>query len=394
MYKDKSPDKDIWIISGGKISEYDKIDICGDIYKGPVKEYRLSELGCYLLNPQLIRVSEKVVGCEFEYRDNFSSSLKRSLKNIPILNRFLKSEDRFTKRFINTKAQSEISFNDKRLEAHIKSLEESLRNYDPVIRALNSFSHDKITDIRAVCEEPDGSNLNLKVNGTLGEKAQFIKENLYKHVDATLNRAYLSNGIYDLRGFDFKKTDFSEEYKLKKFSVDGDIKSCVFKKNGEFMFKVQEDTKISHLILLDHSLKADNDLKNAILSCKNGKSSAYKLFFSKQTEYPYSINYLPGTFRKNLSLVNEKSIDGLAEALNSGQRVVSFSKETENDNGEKELFTNISVMHELSALNELKEYMPDLYTRLESESLNTDAGPLYLLDSLAGFNNGRTGKSI
>jgi len=67
--------KDFWIISEGRDSAIAGNVIEDEGVSGPVKEYYLSGIGRYLLNPKTIEVRKKLIGCEIHYK-------QRGLKKI------------------------------------------------------------------------------------------------------------------------------------------------------------------------------------------------------------------------------------------------------------------------------------------------------------------------
>jgi len=55
--------------------------------------------------------------------------------------------------------------------------------------------------------------------------------------------------------------------------------------------------------------------------------------------------------------------------------------------GEKKLLTNVSVMHDVRALEPLKEDLPELYSMINKMASISEAGKYYLLDSIRGYGN-------
>ncbi|MCP3923519.1 MAG: hypothetical protein GY714_13150 [Desulfobacterales bacterium] len=382
---------DMWVISSGEIPDYNNIDICGEVFEGPVKEYEISELGYYLLNPKLIEVLDVVIGFEVTYKDSFFNAFKKNFRKVLpfFFKKLVKTNESEKEKFVNYQNSRQYNFSDMRLKNHLNNLNSQLRPHDPICKKIKKLDLESITDIKAVCEDPGGNAYSLILNGTLSEKSQYILDNLYHDVKVSLNRSYLTNGIFEMRGFNFSKFNPDQKYKLLKLGHNGDAKCCVFDKNDKFQFWVENDTKLAYPILLEHSLRADNELQKSIAECMNEKAVAYKFFFTKKIEFQYTNMYLPKIFRQNLNSINLKQKGNFAEILNSFQRVVSFSKLTDNDEGERGLYTNISVMHDLRALDDVKQYIPDLYTQIEQETPLTDAGKLYLLDSMSGFSNNK-----
>ena len=71
---------DIWVISEGRFIDLDLSCICDGLIKGPVKEYRISDLGKYLLNPNPIEVIKNLVGYEILYQQSFFEKIKEKIR--------------------------------------------------------------------------------------------------------------------------------------------------------------------------------------------------------------------------------------------------------------------------------------------------------------------------
>jgi len=54
---------------------------------------------------------------------------------------------------------------------------------------------------------------------------------------------------------------------------------------------------------------------------------------------------------------------------------------------EQKLCTNVSVMHEVSALEPIKNNLPELYSLINRMASVSEAGKYYLLDSIKAYRN-------
>ena len=57
------------------------------------------------------------------------------------------------------------------------------------------------------------------------------------------------------------------------------------------------------------------------------------------------------------------------------------------DSGQNKLYTQISVMHNVRALEPLKNELPQLYSEINKRASFSEAGHFYLLDSIRGYIN-------
>ena len=72
------------MISAGKYTDQESYAINGEMISGPVSEYSISDLGLYLINPNTIKVTEKIIGYEVTHKDPDRNTLKNKiLKLLP-----------------------------------------------------------------------------------------------------------------------------------------------------------------------------------------------------------------------------------------------------------------------------------------------------------------------
>jgi len=115
-----------------------------------------------------------------------------------------------------------------------------------------------------------------------------------------------------------------------------------------------------------------------------------KIFFNKQLEIDYSKENMPYAYK---SLFNSHDIKfgekkKVADSLKQLQLGIAFNSVSVAGAGNRKLCTNISVMHNIKALDQIKNDLPWLYSRIEERVSFSEAGRFYLLDSIRGFQNG------
>jgi hypothetical protein len=66
------------------------------------------------------------------------------------------------------------------------------------------------------------------------------------------------------------------------------------------------------------------------------------------------------------------------------QCAVSISYLPPIDAGEEKLYTQISILHDLRALEPLRKSLPAVYDAFNRIAFNSEAGRFYLLDSITG----------
>jgi hypothetical protein len=159
--------------------------------------------------------------------------------------------------------------------------------------------------------------------------------------------------------------------------------------NYQFEYWVNDTLLVNYMHLLEQCIQSDPKLREALALCVKGKAKPLKLFFAKQLGQDYSEKQLPMVYREvfNAHKINQNQKDTIAGTLNKYQSIVSFNFVPLSGAGKDKLCTNISVMHDFRALEPIKSRVPQVYSAIDKKALVSDAGKLYLLDSLRGYQN-------
>jgi len=387
--EEKKPDK-LWIISGGKTINLDPSSICEEPVSGPVTEYKISELGRYLLDPSPITLQEKIVGCKVKYRKKSAGSIGRYLKKLfGAKESEASNSEQEIEELISSSKTGSPELGDEGLNAHFVKISEMLRLYDPVQKRLGALDKESIAEVTAVCEEIGGSRYPLNLQGSVEEKINFVTRSLSQKAKVVFNKAYLLNGLFEMRGFGFNKYNPDNFYRLIKFHQNDKPRYYVVDANFKFEFWIDENILINYIHIIEHAIKSDAKLREALLLCIKGQAKPLKLFFSKKLDQKYSGIYLPSTYREVFSSLNlsQSEKDTITKALNDFQYIVFFNYVPKVSEGKQQLVTNISVMHDLKALEPIRSRVPELYSEIHKKSSVSDAGKLYLLDSIRESQN-------
>lgn len=379
-----------WIISDGRIINLDLSSITSEQVSGPVTEYRISEITRYLLNPKPIKLEEKVIGCKVHYKVPASGTIKRFMNKLTFTKKEAsKTEDAFTEDILSTSKLDPPSFEDDALNLHLIRVHEQLRPFNPVQKKLSSLDRDSVSEITATCEDIGRNRYQINLQGSINDKINFILNSLTKKAKITIKKAYLLNGLFDFRGYLFESFNTNNEFHLIKFSQNDKAKYCVLNRDYKFDHWVTDNTLINYLHIFEQSIQTDPKLKEALNLCITGKAKPLKLFFSKQTEQSYSEKHLPMVYRKMLITHNiaPNEVEMITDTLNNNQSIVFFNYVPTSGPGQQKLFTNISVMHDLKALESIKDRVPRVYSEIIKKTTDSDAGKLYLLDSMRGYQN-------
>lgn len=386
--KAKSRSGDIWVISKGKLTDMDLSRICEGGKTETVTAYSLSELGRYLLNPNPIQVEKKLIGCEVHYYPPFYKIKSKIRKILPKkLHGMLKDEQIPPDALLSNYVTNKAPMNDKDLELHLNRVLELLRPYDPVIKKLLDLDQSKVADIVGTCQDVGGNLSYLNIQGSIDDKIGYLTEFIYKNVGVILDKAYISDGLFEMKGFDFQFYEAEKSYRLIKFFINGETKACVLGVDDKVEYWIEDVKLLHYLQLFAQLIKMNPKLNKSLKLCMTGKAEPMKLFFNRQLGIDYSEANLPEIYRRAFEMhdiaPSKKSIIKLV--LNHSQLGVTFNYVPQSRTGADRLFVNFSVMHNFKALEPIKDALPQVYSEINKSASITEVGKFYLLDSFRGY---------
>ena len=80
---DNTDIESVWVIKGGRMIDIDISALDPEADTRRAKEYQLSELGRYLVNPNPIEVKKRLVGGEIHYRKGLFHKLSAPFRSSP-----------------------------------------------------------------------------------------------------------------------------------------------------------------------------------------------------------------------------------------------------------------------------------------------------------------------
>jgi hypothetical protein len=389
-----SPNTDIWIISGGRDSQIDLSAIEGaekNEQGTAVKEYRISDIGYYLLNPQPIEVKKRLIGCEIHYQQRLTTKIIEKVKRLfPRRLRHLWIGHMIPPEILISHCKIEMpALKDKALENHLISIYESLRLYDSVSKRLPELDPHHIAHVIGICKDIGGSLTYLKLQGSSDDKLKYMQNYISKDVGVLLRKAYIGDGLFEMRGFDFTAYDSNHAHRLMVYQKNGKPKCCVLNSINTVEYSLDDIHLLKFLLLLQQALTDDVKLKNAFGFCIRGKAKPVKLFFNRQLEVDYSKSLFPPIYRDILKdkKTNSNQQNLIRPALNYLQIGISFNYIPQPDSAANNMITLISVLHDLRALELLRKNLPQVYHEIEKRVGVSEAGRFYFLDSIEGCTN-------
>jgi hypothetical protein len=381
----------IWIISEGLYSDVNLKGVVDGNAAGPYKEYKISDIGHYLLNPHSIEIKKRLIGGEIHYKQGVLKKIGKSFRKIlPNSSRRQKKGELISPELIVSPYKLRIPpMKDPDLEAHLNQFYGLLRPYDSVQKKLALLDPRKIIEIVGICEDVGGNYSYLKLKGSIEEKIKYLENSFSKDVGVILNRAYIADGLYELRGYDFESYTPERSYRLISYSKDGDPTACVLTDHNKIDFYLNDYNLIKNMHLLEQSLRASPSISKAFSRCVKGQATPVKLFFNKKLEIDYAKTALPAIYQnvfKTLDVgLSQRNL--IKPILNYLQVGVSLNYVLPEEGQEDRMYTHISVLHDFRALEPLRKNLPQVYSALLKQAFITETGRYYLLDSINGYSN-------
>lgn len=380
----------VWVIDEGRFGGSHPETLDGLPVAGPTRQYRLSQLGRYMIQPGPVEVSKRLVGCELQPlppRTLFGRRFARWLPG-PIGRRFAPSppapqvvlgDDRGRLPPLQTED----------LLRHWSRLEDALRPFDPALQALAAVAADRIEDVVGICEDAGGQRSYLNIQGDIREKLDYVQDHLHQDVQVILDRAYTNEGLFDLIGFDFKVFDADQSCALIRFQHDGKPRAAVLDGDDRFDFWVEDTELIHYLILFQQSIQSNPRLSASLALCTADKALPLKIYFKNQLNILYSGTNLPAVYKEIFEKCDTtpQARETVLGVLKDRQVGVSFNYVPREITGSQRLFTEVSVLQDCRVLDAVRDHLPDLVSEVSRRASVSEIGRFYLLDSMRGFRN-------
>jgi len=377
-----------WIIADGRFLKRQQDAPGSESTRGPIREYRISDLGRYLLCPHPIEIEKRLVGCEVVFPPGWRQSAAYRLR------RLLPGRGGATA--AGPLAPSEVliaestsgtpALQDPDLEAHLAKLETALKAYNPVLARLENLESKRVVDLKGVCTDAGGQRSRLNLRGSLTEKRGYIAKHLNRAVRVVIEKARLTDGLFELQGFDFKAFDPRRHHRLIRFLGPSKGQAWVLNSDGSIAFQVADIRLLQHLQLFQQAIDATATFREALEACTLGGAKAFKLYFNQRLAIDYAKAGLPALYQSVIDAhpLNSEARRALIDSLNQRQYGIAFNYLPDSGPGATKLFTHIAVMHDLRALDPLRKELPLVYSEINKRAWASEAGRYYLLDAIKG----------
>jgi hypothetical protein len=354
------------------------------------KEYRISSLARYLINPHPIEVQKKLIGYKLIKRKTCFDVFKTKLKRLFPQKKGAASSAAHAENeavYVSQTAVKDPSLKDTALEIYLQKIEGLLRAYHPALDTLNRINPVLVNDISGICAGLDGNQSSLNIRGSVRDKLRYLEQQLFENVSVILGKAHISKGLFELEGFDFTDYDPARSYRLVKSFENNTCIARVMKNDRTCEFSLQDPRMIEYLFLLELGLQVNPKLRDVFRMFIEQEARPLRLFFNDSplidyTKAPFPSLYQTLAARFNVDLTPH--IEMMAESLNQFQVGLALSyfvtSETEND----QIITDIALLHDIKALKMLKQHFPMIHAEIKKKTVVSKIGNFYLLDCFQG----------
>lgn len=384
--KSGTPLADLRIISPGRHASY-AIDMPGfGMVDTAVREYRISALGRYLVAPQSIIVKRRLVGCDIHWK---ASSGSRILPQF-VRSWIGKGNGHREPMTLTTEEQDTSNrLSDGGLRAHIQGIEEKLRPFDQLQKALARIDTSKVESIVGICKDRIGGKSHLTISGDPAKQLNYVKKNATLDVPVKLARAQISDGLFELQGFDIHQYAPEATYPLVRMHHKGKTVACVLNDDNSVAFWLDDPKVIGYLQLFDYCLQNNRRMHESLSRCLTGSADPMRLLFNQALEIDYAKARLPELYREILEDSDKTShmARSIKQSLNHHQLGVSLNSILHQDVDGGGVRTDISILQEMRALEPIRKQFPDVFNAVTQRAALSDAGRFYLLDSISGVDH-------
>jgi hypothetical protein len=275
---------------------------------------------------------------------------------------------------------------DRQLARHVDRMRRMLQPLDPVIQEIMAMHTDHLEDIRGICEDEGGHRTLLKIGGDVDAKRRYVIDHMFGSVKITLPQVRIADGLFEMRGLRPDRYRAERQHRLLRFHVNGRFFGCLLTPEDKVAFWLDDVRHLRHLILLQQALETNAELKLCLEACLEGEARALRLMLTPEMDIDYARNRTPPVYQ---ALFDTLHLDAAQQqdvirSLSSHKIGVSFSYVSLKTFGDPRPTTSISVLHDVKALEVVRQDVPCLYAEISRKATRTEAGNYYLLESIKG----------
>lgn len=362
----------LWVITKGRHTTKDlkQISSVKDNISG--YDYKISDLGSYLLKPNPLSIERIIIGYEVFYKPKFSFSLFRSKK---------KEAQLESKRFIS-KLGIKAPVRDTYLKNHLDKFNAVVSRHDAIIGQLEVLDLKKVEKIHALYEDVDGSIYSVPVAGNTEEQCAFIVENNGKKINIIWNNgSCIDEGIFSLKTKEFSDYDSNNWYGLFIFEDQRERKGFIYSED-EILYWLKDTCMIRYLMILQNALDMDNEFYNTIRSCITGEYKPLYIEFNQKSANDVLSRYIPGTYDTAFRLLNisEEEQKLIISCLDHYIENIGVKYISNSEGDSQNIMMKVTFLHDQAGTISIQEINPTLYHTINNISKESEIGRYYVME--------------
>jgi hypothetical protein len=367
--------KTVWVISRGNPAKKQLKKILGTDEEIHGYDYKISDLGNYLLKPRPLEVERTVVGYEVVKKDSLTFPFLSFLKKN-------KSDDNIKQYISSLKLNLPEPGKDKVLSHFIRDFGYELARHDTIITTLKELDLTKVEKINVLYEDIDSNVLPIPIQGNPDEQRRFVLENYGRKIKVIWNNgSYLDDGIFNLKPEEFLSYNGQKSFRLFLFTHEGKKKAFVYSGNV-LHYWIKDPELLRYLIVLQQTLNMDQEFYLVMRACLRHEYQALYIEFNRKPVLDIFSRYTPYVYDNAFKLLQISQIEqkNIITSLGDFLENVGLKYLKKQDRGSRELMLKMTFLHTINGVSHLKEINPGLYQTIRNLSTESEIGHYYVLD--------------
>lgn len=387
LRKKEGPDN-LWLISSRLTSDFGSNNLFKNIVPDRIIAYKISDLAKYMINPNSIEIKCRLIGCKIIFQKAAPSKI-RSLTEKYFSRLFKKNRSDIATEFHEETIISDYSplvadVTDAAFQYHINKIRGLLTPYDSLNEKIAELDASELNDVLGIYRDPEGNPCLLRLHGSIPEKIEYILNHVHKKIGVLINKAHIDKGLFEMKGFNFEFFD-PEKASWLIIGTRNDVSEAyVLGPDGSVEFKIEEIDLIRYLHFFQASLKTNSKLRNLINESVRGQIRLLKLFINRELEIDYFKTDLPKIYKEvfDSNAIPSDARKLIVSALNKKQIGIFMNYIYDSAEGKSRPSASMYVMHDIEALEAVKEILPYLYSQINQKLGDLTADKYYLMDTM------------
>ncbi len=354
---------------------------------GTARAYRISTIGHYLVSPTPLNVPRRLIGCEIRRRPAPWIRWKQILAKWLGRERTTRPPDDV---LLSDFRIPRVSPSDAGLKRHLGEIRARLCHYDGLLQRLDRIDARQVVNVVGICADDAGHRTHLTIEGDCAQQLDFVRASVGREINVRLKQAYIGDGLFEMKGFDFCRYDPEKSFQLIRFVQDGIPRACVVDEDQSPAFWLDDAKMVNYLQMFEFSIQQNPHMRESLDQCMAGNVTPLRLMVNHALEVDYSHAPLPTAIQEAIGgqPLEDHASRLLKENLNLHQVGVSFHSHAHRTREGDGYRTDISIFQNIRALEPIKQRLPEVFAGINQRVSRSDGGNFYLLDAIRGVDNG------